>query len=74
MKKMINYAKRDFRSVSEALMFITNGRMPKWARAIWYIVMLPIGLILTPFALAVRIVNRVRWHRYLKRYLWGESK
>lgn len=48
MYKMWNWFKNDFRNVSEAMYYMTNGKAPKWLIVIYYIVMAPIGLLLTP--------------------------
>jgi hypothetical protein len=47
---MINWFKRDFRSVYNAMKLLTNDKMPDWLIVIWYIVLFPLGMLLMPFA------------------------
>jgi hypothetical protein len=48
--KIINFIKRDFRSVRGAMKDLTNGKMPTWAIVVYYILMAPIGILLYPLA------------------------
>ena len=56
---MWNRLKMDFRSVKGAIDFTFNRTVPVWAIVLWYTLMLPIGLLLYPFA-----------KLYLKILLW----
>lgn len=51
---MIKYFKKDFASVYAAIKFVSDNKVPTWAIVIWYVIMLPFGLIAYPF---VRIWN-----------------
>ena len=58
---IINYFKNDFARVYSAMQFVTNGNMPVWLGVLVYILLLPIGLVLMPFALL--------WMWYVKRQI-----
>lgn len=69
MKKIWNWLKRDFINVSFAVSYLTNDKMPKWAIAIWYVVMFPIGIIITPF-LAIWLKYQIyKLERDLSKYM-----
>ena len=51
MHKIWKWFKNDFRNVSEAMYYMTNGKAPKWVIAFWYVMMFPIGLFLYPIAI-----------------------
>lgn len=50
INKIIEFLKCDYRSVSKAVNDIFKGKIPEWVILIYYIIMVPIGLILYPFA------------------------
>ena len=56
---MWNRLKMDFRSVKGAIDFTLNRTIPVWVVVLWYALLLPIGLLLYPFA-----------KLYLKILLW----
>lgn len=46
---MFNYFRNDYRSVYNAVKLWTNDKAPNWVIVIWYLIMLPVGLVLLPF-------------------------
>lgn len=48
---MLDFLRRDFIKVREALNNSVNFKIPLGIFAIYYIIMLPIGLLMTPFAI-----------------------
>lgn len=58
---IINYFRNDFARVCSAMRFMTNDKMPIWLCVVVYILLLPIGLLLMPFALV--------WMLYVKHQL-----
>lgn len=48
---MINYIKTDYIKVRAAMLLLTNDKMPNWVSIILYILLLPIGIMLWPFAM-----------------------
>lgn len=48
---IINYFRNDFNRVRGAMLMLTNDKMPMWLNVILYIVLLPVGIALLPFAL-----------------------
>lgn len=58
---IVNYFRNDFARVYTAMQFLTNGKMPLWLGVFVYILLLPVGLVLMPFALL--------WMWYVKRQL-----
>lgn len=48
---IINYFRNDFARVRGAMLMRTNDKMPLWLSVVLYILLLPIGLLLMPFAL-----------------------
>lgn len=61
MNAVIQYFKNDFARVTSAMQFVSNGKMPMWLCAVVYILLLPLGLMLMPFALL--------WMWYVKRQI-----
>lgn len=55
---IIDYFKNDFARVYTAMQFLTNGKMPMWLCIVVYILLLPVGLALMPFA--------ILWMLYVK--------
>jgi hypothetical protein len=43
---MITFFKNDYAKVVAALTMLTDGKFPKWMIPIWYVVLLPFGLIM----------------------------
>ena len=63
---IIKWFKRDYESVAEGLMYLTNGKFPKWVLPMYYIIFLPVGIVLYPFVLLLLwMVNR-KIKKYLK--------
>jgi len=52
---MIAFIKRDFRRVHEALNLWTGKQVPMGLFVLYYILMLPVALLLTPYAIYVVI-------------------
>lgn len=48
---IMNYFRNDFNRVRGAMLMLTNDKMPMWLSVILYIVLLPIGIVLMPFAM-----------------------
>lgn len=48
---MIEFWKNDFARVRAMAKFATNDKMPDWLIVVMYILLLPFGLMLLPFAL-----------------------
>lgn len=46
---MFNYFRNDYRSVYNEVKLLTNDKAPNWVIVIWYLIMLPVGLVLLPF-------------------------
>ena len=46
---ILRFIKSDLISVHDGLERILNRKIPKWVAAIWYLLMLPFGLITLPF-------------------------
>ncbi len=47
--KIVQFIKGDFIGVHDGLERMLNRKIPKWVAAIWYLLMLPFGLIALPF-------------------------
>ena len=46
INKFVNFIKRDYNSVESVAKWLSNGKIPTLVIIIWYIFMLPIGLLL----------------------------
>jgi len=59
---MFNKLKRDFTSVRDALRFTLNRKVPTWVCVLFYMIMLPIGLLMYPFAKiwSIIILRRIK--------------
>lgn len=66
MKKIWNWWKMDFGRVSMAIYYLTDGRAPKWAIALWYVMLFPIGLFLLPIALGYGKYLQFKLNKILK--------
>ena len=66
MYKILNWLKRDYRNVSEACYYITKGRTPKWVIAIYYVVMFPIGMFLTPIVIVYGMYLRLKLNKIIR--------
>lgn len=51
LHKIINYFNRDFISVTEALEYYFDNKLPMWFALLYYILMIPVAIILLPFVL-----------------------
>jgi len=58
---VFQYLKNDYARVVSMMRFVSNGKMPLWLCTIVYILLLPIGLMLWPFA--------ALWMLYIKHQL-----
>lgn len=73
MKKFWNNRKKDFNRVYEGMCDICKRRLPTWVVGIWYVIMLPFGIILGWIFLLL-----IKWevHKYKNvsiKYGWTEE-
>lgn len=66
MLKIWNWLKRDFRSVSESIHYTTKRKVPKWRIVVWYVVMLPIGILLMPVAIGYSKYLQCKLNRIIR--------
>ena len=66
MRKIWNWLKGDFASVSMAIDYMTNNRAPKWAIVVYYILLFPIGLFLTPIGIVYGKYLQFKLNRIIK--------
>lgn len=66
MKKIFNWIKKDYGNVKEAWYYISNGKLPRWAYPIIYIVLSPIGIVLWPIVFIARKYQLYKMHKLLK--------
>jgi hypothetical protein len=65
---MIKFIKEDYASVEEAVMYLTHGKVNKPMIVFWYIIMTPIGLLLTTALKIWRTFQIYRWKCEMKKY------
>ena len=66
MRKIWNWLKRDFTSVSMAIDYITKNRIPKWVIVVYYVMLFPIGLFLTPIGIVYGKYLQFKLNRIIK--------
>lgn len=60
------FSKRDLRSVHEALEILVGRTLPRWVGLLYYIFMLPIALLLAPYAAYLVIRNHYQIKKMFK--------
>ena len=66
MRKIWNWIKRDFTSVSTAIDYITNNRTPTWVIVVYYVMLFPIGLFLWPIGVLYGKYLQFKLNRIIK--------
>lgn len=67
MKKIWNWLKNDFRKVSEGVRELTSDKVPMGLIVIWYLLVLPLGLLFWGILIALTSYRYHRLMRYLKK-------
>jgi len=68
---MIKFIKRDFNNISFSMNCLCNKELPIGILVLYYIVMLPIGLLMTPFAKIWSMIILRKMDKELKQ--WDEA-
>ena len=73
INKWKNYFKDDYASVRIAVKRLTNGKMPEWGCIAWYVIFIPLGIILMPVVWVRRCYVNRALNKQIKEMTIGES-